>query len=122
LETQEHTSLEAGGNRNARCPDGRVAPWWRESPLPPAVNNHYPGCLQRLLPVGRRDRRHSLGSRACGNTAETLPVSPGLGSAAPGDLHWQRGVGEACPPLARTLPASCQPQQPFPCANFLSLV
>lgn len=122
LESREHTSWEAGENRNARCPDGGVAPRGRESPLPPAVNNHYPGCLQRPLPVGRRDCRHSLGSRACGNPAETLPVSPGLGSAAPGDLHWQRGGGEARPPLARTLPASCQRRQTFASVNFLSPV
>lgn len=106
-------STPVGRLERTKMPGVRMDGWPRGGESPRScrqVNNHYPGHLQRLLPAGRRDCRHSLGSCACGNPTETLTVSrswaqlscAGRSALAAG---WRGSSPAPCPHTASVLPA-----------------
>lgn len=106
-------STPVGRLERTKMPGVRMDGWPRGGESPRScrqMNNHYPGHLQRLLPVGRRDCRHSLGSCACGNPTETLTVSrswaqlscAGRSALAAG---WRESSPAPCPHTASVLPA-----------------
>lgn len=102
LQSLEHASWEAGGNRHARCPDGGVAPWGRDSLLQPALNNHYPGRLQRQwadVMAGTATAPALVGTRR----------KPSRFPLASAQLRLQICIGSAAAwKLARPSPARCQ--------------